>query len=178
MNPSDTALLQVHLAEYSALRNEINAFHAIEHQTLNFNIAILAALVGFLAKAGGLSSYRPLILLLVPLPFLLLGFFFGYAQMRIIQVATYIHKQLRSKVQVVLDHDDIWAWEDFRRKEKRPGEGKCPALTLSNSLGFLRWFLFLWPVWLAEEIVLRPQPIELANLRFSPFEIRIAGAVE
>src|SRR6266567_9557948 len=102
MNPIDTALVSAHLAEYSALRAEINAFHAIEHQTLNFNIAILAALIGVLFKGLDVAKYGPLIFLLAPIPFLLLGFFFGYAQMRIVQVAAYLNRQLRCRIQKIL----------------------------------------------------------------------------
>ena len=141
MNPSDTALVSVHVSEYSALRGEINAFHAIEHQILNFNIAILAALMGFLAKGGvDWSKYGPAVALVSPIPFLLLGFFFGYSQIRIIQVAAYLNLELRPRVQGILQHDEVWKWEDFRKDSRFPNRG------LSDFLGFLRWMLFVWPI--------------------------------
>jgi hypothetical protein len=172
MNPSDTALVSIHVSEYSSLRNEINSFHAIEHQTLNFNIAILAALIGFVAKAEVITSYRSLLFLLAPVPFLLLGFFFGYAQMRIIQVAAYLNKQLRPRVVATLGRDDVWGWESFRRSDE------CPVAIFANALSLLRWFLFLWPALVAGWAFFRPAEIKLSTISITAGEVRITAAIE
>ncbi len=93
MNPAEAALISIHTTEYSSLRTEINAFHATEGQIMNFSIALLGALIAFAAKGG--AVFNPLVLIFAPLPFFLLGTFFGYTQIRIIQVASYLNKDLR-----------------------------------------------------------------------------------
>lgn len=139
MNPAEKELVSVHTAEYSSLRTEINAFHATESQIMNFSIALIGILIGFSTKA----TLPPLVFILAPLPFLLLGTFFGYTQIRIIQVASYLNKDLRERVISALGRDDVWYWEPFRRNF-RPV--KCPVTGLSTFLSMLRWLLFIWPV--------------------------------
>ncbi len=141
MNPAEAALISIHTTEYSSLRTEINAFHATEGQIMNFSIALLGALIAFAAKGG--AVFNPLVLIFAPLPFFLLGTFFGYTQIRIIQVASYLNKDLRLRIISVLGRDDIWYWEEFRRNH-RPS--MCPVNNLATFLSLLRWLLFIWPV--------------------------------
>jgi hypothetical protein len=141
MNPTETALLSVHVTEYSALRAQINALHATEGQIMNFSIALSGAFVAFAAKLNGTPD--PLIFILAPFPFFLLGTFFGYTQIRVIQTAAYLNKDLRPRVISLLGQEDIWRWEFFRRNQSLT---KCPMSGLANSLNLLRWLLFLWPV--------------------------------
>jgi hypothetical protein len=146
LNSTDSALISVHVAEYSSLRNEINAFHAVEGQMMNFSIFLLGALIGFANKAGELSS--PWFFIFAPLPFFLLGTFFGYTQIRIIQVASYLTRDLRLRLVAAIGRDDIWSWEDFRRNRQLVDRQLviCPASGLAHVLSLLRWLLFVWPV--------------------------------
>ena len=116
-------LLKVQLAEYSALRAEISSFHSIEHMSISFAIAAFSAVIALLIKTGvtlddllqSPANHKPDIALIAS-PFLFLGFFFGYSQIRIIQVAAYLNLRLRPQivqllgdtadVAVILDHID------------------------------------------------------------------------
>lgn len=141
MNSTDSALISVHAAEYSSLRSEINAFHAVEGQMMNFSIVLSVALIGFASKSDELS--RPWFFIVSPLPFFLLGTFFGYTQIRIIQVASYLTTDLRPRLVAAIGRNDIWSWEDFRRNQQ---DISCPASSLAQVLSLLRWLLFGWPV--------------------------------
>jgi hypothetical protein len=139
-------LLRVHLAEFSALRAEISSFHSIEHMSISFAIAAFSAVIGLIIKTGvsldellqNPSSYKPHIAL-VAFPFLFLGFFFGYSQIRIIQVAAYLNLRLRPQIVQVLG-DEALQWESYRRSQDFPQE------RLSVLLSWCRWLLFVWPV--------------------------------
>ncbi len=139
-------MLKVYLAEYSALRAEISSFHAIEHMAISFAIAAFSAVIGLVIKTGvsldGLivnhASYQPHIAL-VAFPFLLLGFFFGYSQIRIIQVAAYLNLRLRPQI-VEVSGESVLGWESYRRSTE------CPQDKLSTLLSWLRWLLFVWPL--------------------------------
>ena len=147
-------LLKTHLAEYSALRSEISSFHAIEHMAISFAIAAFSAVIGLVIKTGvpldllirDHASYQ-LHVALIAFPFLLLGFFFGYSQIRIIQVAAYLNLSLRP--QIVRDLGEaVLGWESYRRSSD------CPQDKLSTLLSWSRWLLFVWPlgllIWDAE----------------------------
>jgi hypothetical protein len=139
-------LLKTHLAEYSALRSEISSFHAIEHMAISFAIAAFSAVIGFVIKTDvsldqlirDHARYQPHIAL-IAFPFLLLGFFFGYSQIRIIQVAAYLNLSLRP--QIVRDLGEaVLGWESYRRSSD------CPQDKLSTLLSWSRWLLFVWPL--------------------------------
>jgi hypothetical protein len=139
-------LLRVHLAEYSALRSEISSFHAIEHMAISFAIAAFSAVIGLVIKTGvslellirDRASYQPHIAL-IAFPFLLLGFFFGYSQIRIIQVAAYLNLVLRPHIVEDLG-ESVLGWERYRRSSD------CPQDKLSSLLSWSRWLLFVWPL--------------------------------
>ncbi|WP_158794169.1 hypothetical protein [Granulicella sp. L60] len=153
MNPAPGSIdqhqaqLTVHLAEYSALRSEITNFQSIEHQSLSFAIAAITGLIALIVTAQlgkdpiAIHAYmeRPEILLAGP-PFLLLGFLFAYAQIRIIQVASYLHQDLCPKI-AKLSGGQTMGWESHRRKKMWRGAHLCAEL-FSGS----RWLLFVWPI--------------------------------
>lgn len=139
-------LLKVQLAEYSALRAEISSFHSIEHMSISFAIAAFSAVIALLIKTGvtlddllqSPANHKPDIALIAS-PFLFLGFFFGYSQIRIIQVAAYLNLRLRPQI-VQLLGDTAFEWESYRR-----GPGFLQA-RLSALLSWCRWLLFVWPL--------------------------------
>lgn len=153
MNPAQgnierqQAQLTVHLAEYAALRSEITNFQSIEHQSLSFAIAAITGLIALIVTTQlnkppiAIHAYmeRPEILLAAP-PFLLLGFLFAYAQIRIIQVASYLQQDLCPKV-ATLTGGKTMGWESHRRKKMWRGAHLCAEL-FSGS----RWLLFIWPI--------------------------------
>jgi hypothetical protein len=156
-------VLKTHLAEYSALRSEISSFHAIEHMAISFAIAAFSAVIGLVIKTGvslellvrDHASYQPHIAL-IAFPFLLLGFFFGYSQIRIIQVAAYLNLILRPEIVQDLG-EAVLGWERYRRSSA------CPQDKLSTLLSWSRWLLFVWPlgllIWVAQWS-LAPAPMD------------------
>jgi hypothetical protein len=119
-------LLKVQLAEYSALRAEISSFHSIEHMSISFAIAAFSAVIALLIKTGvtlddllqSPASHKPDIALIAS-PFLFLGFFFGYSQIRIIQVAAYLNLRLRPHIVQFLGETAL-EWESYRRSLGMP----------------------------------------------------------
>jgi hypothetical protein len=144
----EKAQLTVHLAEYSALRDEITSFQSIEHQSIAFSIAAITGVIGLIVDTQikskvpiAMHNYleRPEVLLAAP-PFLLLGFFFAHAQIRIVQVARYLDHDLRPKI-TALTGGEVMEWETHRRKKVWRGEHLFAEL-FSGS----RWILFIWPI--------------------------------
>ncbi len=139
-------LLQVQLAEYSALRAEISSFHSIEHMSISFAIAAFSAVIGLIIKTGvsldeflqNPANHKPDIALIAS-PFLFLGFFFGYSQIRIVQVAAYLNLRLRPQIMQLLG-DAALEWESYRRSPS------FPLGRLSVLLSWCRWLLFVWPL--------------------------------
>jgi hypothetical protein len=137
-----------HIAEYSALRSEICAFHNIEGQVMSITVVLIGALIGFITAVLGqkipdftIGADVPFIHL-VPLPFVSLGIIFAYTQVRIVQAATYLQRYLRTSVRALLNdpRDEVWRWEIFRRQA-----GEYPVRGLSTSLSSVRWIFFVGP---------------------------------
>ncbi|MGD0103033.1 MAG: hypothetical protein ABSC06_03230 [Rhodopila sp.] len=142
-------VLSVHIAEYTALRAEICAFHNVEGQVMSITVALIGALIGFVtaALAGQISGFKigddVMFLHLVPLPFVALGIIFAYTQVRTVQAATYLQKCLRVQVIEVLgppEKDKVWQWEIFRREG-----AQYPVRTLAIFLNSVRWIFFIGP---------------------------------
>ena len=126
-------------AEFSAIRAEICAFHAVEGQVMQITIAFMGVLAGALAVA----DYRPF-LHVIPIPFVALGIVFAYTQARIVQSASYIPRKLREQVISVLGaaggpRTEIWNWEVYRRSHE------CPIRMLATWLNGARWLFFIIP---------------------------------
>jgi hypothetical protein len=131
--------ITAYAAEYAAIRAEICAFHTVEGQVMQITIAVISVLTVLL----GLGDYRPFIHL-VPIPFVALGIIFAYTQARIIQGASYLHKQLRPQVEKNLNVSGqpasvLWNWEIFRRSDD------CPVRMLATWLNSGRWLFFIAP---------------------------------
>jgi hypothetical protein len=139
MSHTTQPTVTAHAAEYAAIRAEVCAFHTVEGQVISITITfmgVLAALVGF-------GDYKRFIHF-IPIPFVALGIIFGYTQVRIVQAASYLHAQLRNRVDAVLKADgvskpDVWHWEAFRRSDE------CPFRVLSIWLNSARWLFFVAP---------------------------------
>jgi hypothetical protein len=132
-------LMTAHASEYSAIRAEICAFHTVEGQVMSITIGFMGVLAGLI----GFGDYINFIHL-IPIPFVALGIIFAYTQARIIQAATYLHKQLRPAVEAMLGslagrEYGLWRWEIFRRSEQ------CPVRILSTWLNSARWLFFIAP---------------------------------
>jgi hypothetical protein len=132
-------IMMAHASEYSALRAEICAFHGVEGQVMSITVAFMGVLAGLI----GFGKYEPFIHL-IPIPFVALGIIFAYTQARIVQAATYLHKELRPIVEEICDSltgtkNLLWRWEIFRRSDQ------CPVRILSTWLNSARWLFFIAP---------------------------------
>lgn len=143
--------LDVHLAEYNALREEIKWLNHEAAQYQNFAIALLP----FFAAAIGLTdkSIRTLLLMLLiaPAPFCILGLLYLRQRVEVQVVADYIEKVLCKRIREIL-HDDtsLWTWEEYkrRRNSSSPGRGGRPRKWLmarENGILLQRALLFLLP---------------------------------
>jgi hypothetical protein len=149
------------IAEYTAIRAEVDAFHNVEGQVMSITVALIGALVVFITAvlSGQIQAFRigddQPFLHLVPLPFVALGIIFAYTQVRIVQAAAYIQKSLRGRVMHLLrltylqgqnpnfteaDVNNIWRWEIFRRES-----AEYPVRSLATCLNSARWVFFLSP---------------------------------
>ncbi|HEY3908313.1 MAG TPA: hypothetical protein VGM07_00305 [Stellaceae bacterium] len=133
-------VVAAHAAEYSAIRDEICAFHNVEGQIMAITVTMIGVLAAWLAGGGHYQAY----LHVIPIPFVALGIIFAYTQARIVQSATYLHRELRDRVVGVLteagdEQGRVWNWEIFRRSNR------CPIRILANWLNAARWLFFILP---------------------------------
>jgi hypothetical protein len=141
------AQLQAYLAEYQALRAEIEWLIRDGNQYQAFAIGLLAAalpFIGFVAeRASGLVAAT---LLVVPFPFCLLGLLFFRQHEEVYVVAAYLAESLRPRIRRLVHTPDMWQWEEFKRDRtaiiyQRPFD----RLSISKTILVLRALLFLLP---------------------------------
>jgi hypothetical protein len=138
---------EAHIAEYSAIRDEICTFHNVEGQVMSIAVAAISALIVIVLpvqdKVYTFGTDTPF-LHVVPLPFVALGIIFAYTQVRIIQAATYLQRYLRPRLITLLGtgqaHSDIWQWETFRRTG-----AEYPVRSSATFLNSVRWIFFIAP---------------------------------
>jgi len=134
-------VLQIFLAEYNALRREIELL--IEHQKdiMNFSILTIAAMAGLFGifKADTeLQSFSYIYLVFFPLIFLLLALLYADKTVRILRAADYIHNHLRKEIVKKYKEERIWQWELYKSGDSFERE---LALWLDRK----RWYIFLFP---------------------------------
>jgi hypothetical protein len=109
--------LEAHLAEYRALRKEIEVLMRNENLYLNFSLTIIVAAIA-LTRFLTSSDYNAMLffgLLLLPIPI----FIFAYLYMRqheaIFVVASYIKFGIRPNIIELCSGDrNLWNWEDYK----------------------------------------------------------------
>jgi hypothetical protein len=153
-------LVQVHIAEFNQLREEINVYHNHQKEEIYFAMISLGGVFATLLAKDLMSSF-PEVFLVFPFVFVSLAFAYADRTIRILRIATYLHQNLRENLVNELGTRDLLQWEVFkkyrvfRRKEdlesSRPGclQGKIslrfrrrlPELPLVLDIGRVAQFV-------------------------------------
>lgn len=144
------------LAEYDALRNEIDWLIRDANQYQNFAIVLIGVLVGafswILDKTPSLMLPT---LLIIPLVFCLLGFLFYRQHEEVYIVAAYLHDYIRPHLRMLIGDNSIWEWEEFKSRNKAQIKGnRFTSLSTNTLVLILRSSLFLLPSIVALLIVI------------------------
>lgn len=139
---------QALIAEYGALRREIELL--IEHQKeiMNFSILTFVAMAGLfgivfetdiLSKNEGISQVFPYIYLVFPSIFLLLALLYADKTVRILRAAAYLHSDLRERISRICEDTEVWRWELYK------SDKDSFKVTLASRLDWMRWLIFILP---------------------------------
>lgn len=134
-------ILQIFLAEYNALRREIELL--IEHQKdiMNFSILTIVAMVGLagvLIEANEMHEFS-YIYLAFPLIFLSLALLYADKTVRILRAADYIHNYLRKRIIDKYGEEKLLKWEHYKSHESSYSKG------FARILDKARWIIFILP---------------------------------
>ena len=136
------ALSNILVAEFTALRREIEI--CIEHQKeiMNFSVLTFVAMIGLFGVAktrSELESIAPAFLFF-PFIFCLLVLLYADKTVRILRVADYIHNYLRRRVnETGIWDEDFWFWESY--KSHKASYSRKLAMRLDRA----RWLIFIIP---------------------------------
>ncbi len=147
--------LQVHLAEYDAIRSEINLQLGLQHQLLNYALALIAG-TATISGIGNpsISSKFPAVFLVSSLLMTAISWALLEASLQINNLGSYIYKELSPKIQTIVGGQNapeylVLRWEDAKvRKSPRlilhgiVATGKF-AITFVSSIAFIVIFVFL-----------------------------------
>ena len=148
---------QVHLAEYEAVRNEINLHIGLQHQLINYAIAIIAGTLTLLALGQPrLASQYPSIFLVASLLMSAISWALMDASFQINDLGNYIHNTLAPKIQILIGHETlseyiVLGWEET--KVRRSGRLVLKGITATGkfavafipSIVFIMVFYYLRP---------------------------------
>lgn len=136
-----TDILQPFMAEYNALRREIELL--IEHQKdiMNFSILTIVAMATLFGAIEAKKELQPVsyVYLVFPWIFLLLALLYADKTARILRVADYIHNYLRREIIEMCGDENVLQWELY--KSNRYSFRRKLALVLDR----IRWFIFFIP---------------------------------
>lgn len=143
---SSQALIEAHVAEYLALRSEIEWLIKDGSQYQGFAIALLAAslpLLQFLSQ----TSPALLLITLLPIPFLfcLLGFLYFRQHEEVHIIAAYLASSLRPKVRALTGDPELWSWEEFKSVRSAPAGRIMSWAAGGRTIFVLRALLFVVP---------------------------------
>jgi hypothetical protein len=130
---------EVYLAEYAALRDQVNTFMTFEVQIVYFALILLGVVVAAVVQGGVLAIIRvnPYLLLVAGCLFIALGALHTYEKFRLFVTISYIENVIRPALQK-LYHGNVLCWEDFLLYCNR-------RVRLLNVLSFLRHMVFVGP---------------------------------
>jgi len=118
--------LNVHLEEYKILSDQILKRVEFQQKLLNYQLvaAGIVATIGvrFLGLDANLitdSMSVRYFLLLSPMVFLFFSWSFSNHDIMIVSLARYINKELRIKIQCLLQGEEVLMFEDFLQQERR-----------------------------------------------------------
>jgi len=148
---------QVHLAEYEAVRDEINLHIGLQHRLINYAIAIIAGTLTLLALGQpSLASQYPSIFLVASLLMSAISWAFMEESFQINDLGNYIHGTLAPKIQALIGHETlseytVLKWEEA--KVRRSGRLVLKGITATgkfavafiSSIVFIMVFYYLRP---------------------------------
>ena len=108
---SDETSLQVDLAEFSALRAEIQTFLTLQSAFLGLAVAIIAAVIP--VAAGQAPDTRRWLVAAIPLPLAILATLYADVVARIGRAASYIQNTLRPRLTKQTAPYDALGWEQY-----------------------------------------------------------------
>ncbi len=142
----DRLLLQAHFEEYKALQAEIQLRLEAQQTLLNITIALVAGTLA--AIVASIQSGLWDVLLLVPIMFLIIAWWYlGYNSM-IGQTARYIHGELAPSVKNILQRSSrkkaqeverVWDWLAFQYRDFVKTTGNIYAYNAINLFKYLPW---------------------------------------
>ncbi len=140
------AISNVFIAEFNALRRELEIFIDHQKEITNFSILAFTAIVGAfgIIKGGkaslSLSPYTAHVYLVFPWIFYLLALLYADKTVRILRVADYLQNHLRKKI-IRICGEYFWQWELYKMSESFPLSSRNVALRFDKS----RWLIFIGP---------------------------------
>jgi hypothetical protein len=144
--------IDVHIAEYEALRTEIEWL--IKDGTMYQNLVF--TLMGVvIAAEGWIYQNAPNlvipVLLVIPFLFSLLGYLYIRQHEEVYIIASYLKDNLRPKLRKLLGDEELWQWEEFKSKktDKFFNKGKMRFITSDKMITILRAMLFVLPSFIA-----------------------------
>jgi hypothetical protein len=132
---SDQATMQVDLAEFDALRAEIQTFLNLQCAFLGVAVAFIGALIP--VAAGQQEEMRRWLVTGTPLPFAILAILYADVAARIGRAANYIQTGLRPRI-VAQTAPDVLGWEQYVHKHD-------PNSRLLWVTDKIRYFIFFLP---------------------------------
>lgn len=118
--------LNVHLEEYKTLSTQILKRVEFQQKLLNYQLvaAGIVATIGvrFIGLDAGViinSVSARYFLLLSPLVFLFFSWSFSNHDIMIVSLARYINKELRKKIQCLLQGEEVFSFEEFLQQERQ-----------------------------------------------------------
>ncbi len=158
MSVKRSPVVEVALAEFSALRSEIDNLANAHRTMINLNITVVAAIAGFILA----EKARPHLLLVIPLASGAIGLVYQWYVLHAKHIGDYINERLRP---LLIDHtqdERVLAWEHRLRTEVYARRGSSlagqlayillfpavPAASLAIALPYLDsgWH---WAAWIA-----------------------------
>jgi hypothetical protein len=137
------------LAEYEALRNEIEWLIKEASQYQNYALGLVALLPpGFALVLDTRQAWLlvPAALFAVP-AFCLLGFLFFRSHQEVYVVAAYLQQEVRPQVRAAVNSNSVWGWEEYKAaaQGKQERASRLGLLTSQRFVVMLRLLVFLLP---------------------------------
>jgi MFS family permease len=136
------------LAEYEALQAEMHWLRKEAAQYQGFALAIAAAtgpLLGF--EFASHPSWVVPTLVIIPIPFAVLGFLFFRQHLEVYVVSAYVRDRVRPQLSRLTAMPDLWTWEEFKYVHlSRTARGRRFGFIINERMAVaMRTTLFLWP---------------------------------
>jgi hypothetical protein len=142
------ASFQVDLAEFNALRAEIQTFLTLQSAFLALAVAIIAAAISVFAEH---PEKKPELLAAAPLPFAVVAILYADVVARIGRAARYIQTKLRPRLAKQTAPDDALGWEQYVHQDdpnlkllRWTDKGRYAMVFLPALLAYVA--SFWWPI--------------------------------